>query len=184
MDFASPPDTTDAPIILGEAPPTEANDFIGTVDETPVATTEDAPILLGEPPADDVIVPAPEEPIVPAGPSAMQKWNEEWQATLLERKDNENGTKAEFIQVAEKDMKTFQDQREQKRESKMTKNRQDEQEKLEAIEADLENDNSWQKVCKMIELSHDSADNSADIKRMRDTIIFLKNEPAKATVLV
>jgi hypothetical protein len=62
----------------------------------------------------------------------------------------------------------------------MAANRSEEQEKLEAIEADLENDNSWQRVCKMIELSHD---NKTDVKRMRDIMIGLKNEPARATAL-
>ena len=54
---------------------------------------------------------------------------------------------------------------------------------LEAIEADLENDNSWQRVCKMIELSHDSAGNTEDTKRMRDVLILLKNEPARAAAV-
>jgi Clathrin light chain len=65
----------------------------------------------------------------------------------------------------------------------MAKNRQDEQEKLEAIEADLENDNSWQRVCKMVDLSHDAAEGSADVSRMRDVLIFLKNDTTKALEL-
>ena len=65
----------------------------------------------------------------------------------------------------------------------MTKNREEEQAKLEAIEADLENDNSWQRVCKMIELSHDSTAKSEDVKRMRDVLILLKNEPTRAEAL-
>ena len=125
----------------------------------------------------------PEEPVEPAGPSPMQLWNEEWQQTLLERKNAENEQKAEFIRKSEEYMKTFTEQREQKREAKISKNRQDEQAKLEAIEADLEIDNSWQRVCKMVELSHDSAEQAADVKRMRDTMILLKNDTAKAELL-
>jgi len=182
---------------------------LGTVDETPPALAPeggDDPILLGGPPplmdptaggdpASDpaevplegggAVVDEGEEAaaIVPSGPSPMQKWNEEWQQVLMERKDAENAKKAEFIAAAEEAMKTFQEQRESKREAKIAKNRQDEQAKLEAIEADLENDNSWQRVCKMVELSHDSASEAADVKRMRDTMILLKNEAARATVL-
>mmetsp|Transcript_20407 Transcript_20407/g.33792 ORF Transcript_20407/g.33792 Transcript_20407/m.33792 type:complete len:201 (-) Transcript_20407:193-795(-) len=197
-DFATPPaPEEDAPIVLGEdapmddtpdfaAPPVD-DQFVGTIDETP-DMMEDAPIVLGAPPEDDQLVveeveEEDVEPIVPAGPSIMQIWNEEWQATLMGRKDAENDQKAGYVTDAETSMKSFQDQRETKRDAKMAKNRSDEQEKLEAIEADLENDNSWQRVCKMVELSHDSADVSADVKRMRDVMILLKNEPNRATVL-
>lgn len=200
-DFATPPaDTGDAPIVLGEAPPVDdafaapPADFAAPPGDFASPPADDAPIVLGAPPAEDTpIVLAPvddpivetvdPEPIVPSAPSAMTKFNDEWQATLLERKDGENSKKAEYIQAAEVSMKEFQDQRESKREAKVAKNRQDEQEKLEAIEADLENDNSWQRVCKMVELSHDAADNSADVKRMRDTMILLKNDPTRASVL-
>lgn len=191
-DFAAPP--ADAPIVLG--PPADdagmdfaaapADDqFVGTVDETPAA---EPVILMGAPEGvvedgDDEDEPVEEEAVVPAGPSAMQKFNEEWQQVLLERKDEENAKKALFVKEAEEAMKTFSEQRETKREAKMATNRSDEQEKLEAIEADLENDNSWQRVCKMVELTHDSADDGADVKRMRDVMILLKNEPNRALVL-
>eukprot|EP00540_Astrosyne_radiata_P011523 CAMPEP_0116845112 /NCGR_PEP_ID=MMETSP0418-20121206/13080_1 /TAXON_ID=1158023 /ORGANISM="Astrosyne radiata, Strain 13vi08-1A" /LENGTH=209 /DNA_ID=CAMNT_0004476175 /DNA_START=66 /DNA_END=695 /DNA_ORIENTATION=- len=206
-DFATPPPAdTDAPILLGEAPPPAmdfaavpaAEDaFVGTVDETP---PDAAPILLGAPPpAEDPPVPPsgeegavaeesdpaddPANALTPLEPSPMQKWNESWQQTLLERKDEENAKKAEYLAAAEEAMKTFHEQRESKRDARMSKNRQDEQEKLEAIEADLENDNSWQRVCKMVELSHDSTEKAADVKRMRDVMIVLKNDATRATVL-
>lgn len=198
-DFASPP-PEDAPIILGDPPEDTMHDFaappmddqfgygeqfVGTVDET--VPVDDSPIVLGGPDEDEPIAmgdePVEEVQIVPAGPSPMQKFNEEWQATLLQRKDEENARKVELAAAAEEAMKVFHQQRESKRESKMATNRSDEQEKLEAIEADLENDNSWQRVCKMVELSHDSGDTTADVKRMRDVMILLKNEPNRATVL-
>lgn len=191
-DFASPPADGEAPIVLG--PPADDMDmggapaddqFVGTVDETPAA---EPIILMGAPEGgvedvEDEELPEPEQAIVPSGPSPMQEFNEEWQKILLERKEEENSKKGQFVTDAEGAMKTFQDQRETKREAKMATNRSDEQEKLEAIEADLENDNSWQRVCKMVELTHDSADDGADVKRMRDVMILLKNEPNRATVL-
>lgn len=124
-----------------------------------------------------------EEPPEPTGPSPMQIWNEQWQEVLKERKDDENSKKAEYIEAARVSMEEFHAMREQKRDAKMAKNRQDEQEKLEAIEADLENDNSWQRVCKMVELQHDSLDSAADVHRMRDVFIHLKNDPVKAVEL-
>jgi Clathrin light chain len=70
-----------------------------------------------------------------------------------------------------------------KREATGAKNREDEQATMEAIEADLENDNSWQRVCKLVELQAETTDKSQDVKRMRDVMIFLKNEPTKAVAL-
>ena len=195
-DFFTVPPTTsgeglgDEPIILGEAPapdfaaapapdfaaaPADDSPFMGDVtDAAPPAT--DAPIVLGGP---DEIAPLPES----SGPSPMQKWNEEWQETLKVRKDEENAKKAEYVEAARVAMEQFQAEREARRQAKMTKNREDEQAKLEAIEADLENDNSWQRVCKMVELSHDSTAKSEDVKRMRDVLILLKNEPTRAEAL-
>ena len=160
--------------LLGEpaAPP---------ADEPPAfaaAPVEDTPIILAPPPAEPVVETA--EPEEPAEPSAMQKWNAEWQVTLAARKDEENSKKAEMVEAASAALEIFKKDRETKREAKMSKNREDEQAKLEAIEADLENDNSWQRVCKMVELSHDGADDTEDVKRMRDCLILLKNEPSRA----
>uniref|UniRef100_A0A7S3LET1 Clathrin light chain n=1 Tax=Amphora coffeiformis TaxID=265554 RepID=A0A7S3LET1_9STRA len=185
--FSVPPSSSDAvgdePIILGDAPPpdfaaapaADESPFMGDVTDAPPPPS-DAPIVLG---GDDEMPPPPES----SGPTPMQKWNEEWQETLKVRKEEENARKAELVEAARVALEAFQAEREVKRQSKMTKNREDEQAKLEAIEADLENDNSWQRVCKMIELSHDSTAKSADVKRMRDVLILLKNEPTRAEAL-
>jgi hypothetical protein len=113
-------------------------------------------------------------------PTPMQKWNDEWQETLLARKDEENAKKAADVENARAEIQAFQVEREKRREARMVKNRSDEQEKLEAIEADLENDNSWQKVVKMIELTQDSSDGAASTERMRDVLVLLKNDAALA----
>lgn len=188
--FAAPPSEEEAaageaPIILGgapdeyEAPPAEDQAaFVGDVNEV----TDDAPIVLGPTGSEEEIAIAPAV-VEDTGPSPMQQWNEEWQETLKTRKDAENARKAELLEEARVGLEAFQAEREQKREAKMVKNREDEQEKLEAIEADLENDNSWQRVCKMVELSHDSTKQAQDVKRMRDVLIYLKNEPTKAEAL-
>lgn len=198
--FAAPPSnyvpdfTGDAPIVLGPpddyegdnlgfaAPPPE--EFVGTVDEVLIMAPpkgEDANVLEEATPT---MAEQAQQQIVAMEPSAMAKFNEAWQQTLIERKDEENAFKAEYIAKAEETLKNFAAQREQKRENKMKANRADEQGKLEAIEADLENDNSWQKVCKMVELNLESQTDSADIKRMRDVLIVLKNDTQKAVLLV
>jgi hypothetical protein len=189
-------DNAPLPILLGAPDPMdtpyEAVSYLGDVDEAgapPDAT--DAPILLGAPgfgvdDDDDDDDPQQQDLVAvttSSEPSPMQKWNEAWQATLILRKDEENALKAEQIEQARLALEAFTVEREQKRESKMAANRSDEQAKLEDIEADLENDNSWQRVCKMIELSHDNKTAAEDVKRMRDVMILLKNEPARATAL-
>lgn len=173
--FAAPPaeaSDDNAPIVLGPpddafaAAPVDYNnaDFLGDVNEAPEATTDEAA--------------AP----VSTEPSPMQIWNDKWQETLKIRKDEETTAKAALVDEAKLALEAFQKEREAKRESVMAKNREDEQAKLEAIEADLENDNSWQKVCKLVDLNAES-DSASDVKRMRDVMILLKNEPTTAQTL-
>merc|ERR1739844_770103 len=102
--------------------------------------------------------------------------------TLQERKEVENTTKATVIATAETERAEFQAMKEAKREAKMEKNRSEEQDKLEAMEADLENDNSWQRVNKLVELTQDNADGIVDTTRMRDVLIFLKNDVDRAAI--
>lgn len=185
-DFAAPPaePVGDAPIVLEPVDsgfamvPDDQPAYLGEVDEAPAAT-EDAPIILGGASNDDIIPPVEAN----TEPTPMQKWNEGWQELLVTRKDEENSRKAELIEKSRQFMENFNAERQQKRETKMTKNREDEQAKLEAIEADLENDNSWQRVCKMVELSHDSTSKAQDVKRIRDVMIHLKNEAKLAEAL-
>jgi len=167
--FAAPPDAF-------VAPPGE-NDFANVPASDAFSSP---PIILSAPALEPETVELDEEPVEP---SAMAKWNYEWQETLKSRKDEENAKKAEMIESASLDLERLQKEREIKREARIAKNREDEQAKLEAIEADLENDNSWQRVVKMVELSHDSKEEAEDVKRMRDVMIHLKNDAARATVL-
>lgn len=181
--FAAPPseEFSEQPIILGA--PTDNLAFAGGgAEEAPAYVGELSEVQGGATLMEDGSDEEP-EPVADSGPSPMQQWNAEWQELLLQRKDEENAKKAEFLEAAKIALEEFQQQREQKRESRMAKNREDEQAKLEAIEADLENDNSWQRVCKMVELTHDSTKEAADVKRMRDVMILLKNETAKAELL-
>jgi hypothetical protein len=162
-DFAEPPES-DAPILLGgyDAPETEYAPPPAGVEN--VEDDDEGPLTS----------------IVPAETSPMAKWNEEWQQTLLVRKEEENTVKAAHVEKAREEIAAFQAEREKRREGRMAKNRSDEQDKLEAIEADLENDNSWQRVCKMIELNQDSKEGSGDTGRMRDILVLMKNEPGRA----
>ena len=187
VQYAAPTDSSDSAAFfnppVAEAP---AETPIVLVPDQPVMDFAAAPTGVVEDVADDddggLMAPAPVS-MAPPEPSAMQKWNEEWQTTLLQRKEEENALKATQVEAARADIEKFQAEREKRRETRMAKNRSDEQDKLEAIEADLENDNSWQRVVKMIELNQDSADGSADTNRMKDVLVLLKNEPGKAAAL-
>mmetsp|Transcript_15150 Transcript_15150/g.33136 ORF Transcript_15150/g.33136 Transcript_15150/m.33136 type:complete len:207 (+) Transcript_15150:52-672(+) len=172
-DFAAPPADFAAPAGGDFAAPAESTDpqFLGDVNES---VPTDAPIVLGG---------GEGEALAPSEPSPMQKWNEEWQETLKARKEAENEAKAKYLEEARVEMEKFNAEREMKRQGKMTMNREDEQAKLEAIEADLENDNSWQRVCKLVELNNDGATSGGDMKRMIDTLIALKNDPTQAATL-
>jgi hypothetical protein len=183
---------TEEPILLG-APPediTPSGEYIGEIDAAPPA------VLVPEPPVDTFMEPVilaagveevsdDEEEVVENSlqVSPMTLWNNQWQVTLKERKDEENAAKAAAVEKAEEELSTFQVGREAKRDTRMANNRSDEQDKLEAIEADLENDNSWQRVVKMVELNQDAAEGSQDCGRMRDVFIFLKNDNDRAAIL-
>lgn len=177
-DFAAPP-----AVDYGDysAPPTGSGDggdvaYLGDVNEAAMLGSSEEPIvLLGDESA--LVASSNSEP------TPMQIWNTEWQATIATRKEEENTRKAELAEEARVALEAFQAEREQRREAAMAKNREEEQVKLEAIEADLENDNSWQRVCKIVELQHESTEKSQDVKRMRDVMIYLKNEPTKAATL-
>ena len=163
------PETEDLP----PAPPTDAPIVLVPDDNN------DAAVLVEEVQEEDVGVAGGNDALVESK-SAMAKFNEEFQETLRVRKDEENSTKAEAIAVAEKDLADIAAQREAKREAKMSKNRSEEQSKLEAMEADLENDNSWQRVVKLVDLTQDSKQTAEDTKRMREVFIVLKNDVNKA----
>lgn len=182
QDFFNPPaqQPTDAPIILGAPSSYEA-----PVDDDAGLGFAAAPSGVETVSDDEEDLPASGGgmELVNAEPTPMSKWNEEWQETLLTRKDEENSIKAAAVEKAREDIAKFQEAREKRRESRMAKNRSDEQDKLEAIEADLENDNSWQRVVKMIELNQDSSEGAGDTGRMKDVLVLLKNEPSMAEAL-
>merc|ERR1712174_145532 len=130
-----------------------------------------------------IIEDAPEEVAAPTGPSPLAKWNDEWQVVLKERKDNENTRKAEQVNTARAEIDKFMEEHAVKLASRQSKNRVAEQEKLKSMEEDMEKDNSWERVVKLVELTQDSVEKSAEIKRMRDMLILLKNDKERATIL-
>jgi hypothetical protein len=183
-------DATDGMEAMGfAAAPTDGGDddagMIGFADAPIVLAppADDAPIIMGLEPtecaaADDEEEKPAEEPKIA---SAMAKFNAEWQETLAARKDEEDAVKVEMEAAAKTFMEEFQAKRDAKRDAKLAKNREDEQAKLEDIEADLENDNNWQRVSKMVDLTQDGAvEDNEDTKRMRDVFILLKNEAGLA----
>mmetsp|Transcript_3628 Transcript_3628/g.4937 ORF Transcript_3628/g.4937 Transcript_3628/m.4937 type:complete len:227 (-) Transcript_3628:108-788(-) len=204
--FAAPPDTN--PVVEDfdynfdtgdeqspqyEVPPEENPVLI--MEPVPVTEEdeplENTPIIIAPPPPPTAAVLVEDvagveedttNAVVPMK-SAMAAFNEEFQETLKQRKEEENAVKAAALEQAEADLALIAQQRESKREAKMSKNRAEEQSKLEAMEADLENDNSWQKVVKLVDLTQDGRYSAEDTKRMRDVFIVLKNDVNKADQL-
>jgi hypothetical protein len=169
MDFAgneAPPDV----MMMGPPPGEEMTPSDGDV------FSDAAPNVIDPMTEPEVETKPPEE-------SPMAKWNKEFQDVLKARKDEENEAKAAAVESAQKELEEFQAMREKKREARMAKNRSDEQQKLEDMEADLENDNSWQRVNKMVELQQDTVEGARDKKRIIDVLIKLKNDKEIATAL-
>ena len=165
--------------------PEDEDDFRG--EAMMMNTASDEIMILGAPAEETAQFELAAAPIMfeePPQESPMAQWNREFQEALKIRKEEENAAKASHIEQARKDLEDFQAQREKKKEARMAKNRSDEQQKLEDMEADLENDNSWQRVVKMVELQQDSVDGMRDSKRMIDVLIKMKNDPERALVLV
>jgi hypothetical protein len=175
----------------------EPDDVWGVAGDTlmdPNAAGDDI-MILGAPPAGEPLLFGGGDPFVamesqqqllvqePPQETPMAKWNREFQEILKERKDEENAAKAAHVEQARNDLEDFQALREKKKEARMAKNRSDEQQKLEDMEADLENDNSWQRVVKMVELQQDSVDGMRDSKSMIDVLIKMKNDPERAVAL-
>ena len=172
-------------MLLMEAPPVEELPTTPIILVPPSTSTMAAVLVEDVPPVEEdaaagaaVLV----EDVIPMK-SAMAAFHEEFQETLKQRKEEELSVKAAALEQAEADLALIAQQREGKREAKMSKNRAEEQSKLEAMEADLENDNSWQKVVKLVDLTQDGRDSAVDTKRMRDVLIVLKNDGNKADQL-
>jgi hypothetical protein len=175
-----------APAVVAMDSPEDDEDVDFAGGETMMATNlmSENVMILGAPTEEPVpfetnVVPVSSEP---PQESPMAKWNREFQEVLKDREE-ENAAKASHLEQARKDLEEFQAQREKKKEARMAKNRSDEQQKLEDMEADLENDNSWQRVVKMVELQQDSVDGMRDSKRMIDVLIKMKNDPERAVAL-
>ncbi|EED86837.1 predicted protein [Thalassiosira pseudonana CCMP1335] len=182
-EFFNPPAAVDEPaaatggeadgnghaIILGEAPPVDAADAsMGFA-----AAASNTNTLIEDVDDEDDADPAASAAWFPPNPRPWPNGTT----------NDENAAKASQLEAAQNEIAAFQAEREKRRESRMAKNRSDEQDKLEAIEADLENDNSWQRVVKMVELNQDGGEGSADTGRMKDVLVLLKNEPGRADAL-
>ena len=53
---------------------------------------------------------------------------------------------------------------------------------MEQIEADMEAENPWARVIKLVDLQAEHSDKNLDVSRMRQLFIQLKNEPVVTPV--
>jgi len=165
----------------------EEAQYLGDMDAS-VSAFGNPEVTSNEAVATDAIILAPPSAVVITGSvkgedalSPMAKWNNEWQVILKERKDEENKKMAVDAEKARIELEEFEKERVTRIEGKHKKNRADEQDNLQSMKSDLANDNSWQKVVKMIDLTHD--EKASDCGRMRDILISLKNDTTRATAL-
>jgi len=105
----------------------------------------------------------------------MSEWNDQWIITLKNRKKNEESLKMHTIEAAKEDIIRFQTDQKMKRIAKKEQNRTVERDKLVVIEADLESQNPWNNVVKLVELTQDNMEHSLDCATMRNMLITLKN---------
>mmetsp|Transcript_10200 Transcript_10200/g.13380 ORF Transcript_10200/g.13380 Transcript_10200/m.13380 type:complete len:205 (+) Transcript_10200:44-658(+) len=109
--------------------------------------------------------------------NALDDFNDQWEQELEQKKIEEDQKKMEMMEKAKQDLETFYQEKEKQTEARMSKNRNEEQVLLEQLEADLESDNSWERITKLVELQAEGGEGSVDVSRMRSLLIQLKNEP-------
>ena len=134
-----------------------------------VVSSDPPPIVL--PPSSPSPSPSPSPP-----PSFASSWSAQWSQTLSTRRANEEAAKSERLKEAAESVEKFEVQARATREAKMSKNRSEEQVKLESLEADLDSDNPWERVVKLVDLQMDEEEEKG---RMRSILIQMKNEPVK-----
>eukprot|EP00559_Dactyliosolen_fragilissimus_P009099 CAMPEP_0184872620 /NCGR_PEP_ID=MMETSP0580-20130426/41396_1 /TAXON_ID=1118495 /ORGANISM="Dactyliosolen fragilissimus" /LENGTH=554 /DNA_ID=CAMNT_0027375451 /DNA_START=17 /DNA_END=1678 /DNA_ORIENTATION=- len=94
--------------------------------------------------------------------SYVEKWNDEYQRILRQRDNDENVVKEMCLSRAKEHLVEAKIRREKIRMAKASINKNKEEERLKSIEADLENDISWNRVVKMIDLSQNESCTDCD----------------------
>jgi len=109
--------------------------------------------------------------------SALDAFHRKWQAELLAKDEAETSAKLAAVASARAELEKAETERQALREANMTKNRSEEQLLMEQIEADLEAENPWARIIKLVDLQTEHSESSNDVSRMRQIFIQLKNEP-------
>lgn len=153
--------------------------FAEPAEETTV--TEEDP--FGDAPAAPV---AEEDPFsaAPAAPAAPVvdefKFTREWNMKFRERceaKDKEAmEKKQEILKAAREELMAWNDERQKKLAAKAEMNRQEEEKLIEGNKEDMNCENPWERVAKLVEMN---AEREHDLSRMKQVMIRMKNDAAK-----
>ena len=101
------------------------------------------------------------------------KFNEEWESKLVAMDSDETALSADRKAKAEQDLDAFYDELTDKKAHRQAANREREAETIATIDQLNGNDNSFEKVISLIDMSDNTDENT---ERMRSMLIQLKNE--------
>lgn len=147
------------------APIAQDSGFAPLADQTPVESDHFAAAAMEEPES-----------------NRLTEWEQQWENDLQAKQAEQDAIGDDRKAKAKSELEQFYAEREKQREATQEKNRNEEQVLQEKLEADLESDNPWGRVVALVDIEVKSGVDSdaADMSRMRQIMVQMKNEPAKA----
>ena len=101
--------------------------------------------------------------------SAMDEFTRKWEAEIQAKDDEEQEAKKLAVVKARGELEKAESERLVLRDSNMAKNRSEEQLLMEQIEADMEAENPWARVIKLVDLQAEHSDKNLDVSRIGST---------------
>ena len=140
---------------------------------------EEAPVEEEDPFAESA--PAAAAPVVPAAPVVDEfKFTREWNMKFRERCEAKDKAamekKQEVLKEAREELQKWNEERQKKLAAKAEMNREEEEKLIENNKEDMNCENPWERVSKLVELN---AETKHDLTRMKQVMIRMKNDAAK-----
>lgn len=130
--------------------------------------------------------PATEEDPFAAGPSSPTpvvdefKFTREWNMQFRERCEAKDKAalekKQEIMKAAREELLAWNEERQKKLAARSQMNREEEEKLKEGMKEDMECENPWERVNKLVEMN---AEGEHDLGRMKQVMIRMKNDAAK-----
>eukprot|EP00617_Octactis_speculum_P024708 CAMPEP_0185765330 /NCGR_PEP_ID=MMETSP1174-20130828/28806_1 /TAXON_ID=35687 /ORGANISM="Dictyocha speculum, Strain CCMP1381" /LENGTH=128 /DNA_ID=CAMNT_0028448393 /DNA_START=71 /DNA_END=457 /DNA_ORIENTATION=- len=108
--------------------------------------------------------------------SKLEEFNAKWDLDLQEKDDKEKLEKETMEAKARQEHADWNAERELKRDGRSTANREEEQVLCEQIEGEIESENPWERVFKLVDLQKEHTDGRSDVNRMKGIFRKMKNE--------